>query len=1003
MLRLFLSVLIVCLSFGDSNAQRGFGADSYGGGLADQLMGDSGKRKVALVVGVSNYSSESLRLKYADRDARLFRDYLAEVRKFPGPNIFFLPDSLATAGKIYNLVLSMMEVLMPGDELVIYFAGHGDVQKINRPGSSFSEAFLLAWDASGSRNYKGAGGVVAIKELQEYTESLAIDQQVKVSMVLDACHSGFDLYKDGLIKAQETIAAQFPSVNKWTGCAINELSYEADSIKHGLFTWYLVQGLMGLADEPMNNAITPEELSLYVRQKVSQASFGKQTPQMSMVSDFRYTVTPEDREKALAYFRNRQFNQSFASRGSGNASDTGRRRELLPFIDRYNRFLQQERFYEGDSSALQVIAEVSALSVPEAKSLESGLKNHLAEVLETRSQLVLNEFLKGKSQLPPSRRFYRAGIESALADSLLEQKDPRKKSNQVMSAFHKAYSYVKYEQYEKYDEADSLLRYAISLEPAAAYLYVALAKLQEERQRYDSAIYFSNKAAEIIPTWTHPQNQLGNQYEALYRYDEAIDQFQKTLKIDSNYAWSYNNLGMAYKNMGRLAEAEYYFRRSLSMKDKTRGESIERDLAISYNNLGSIYDDREQFSQAESYYKQAFQTDSTFTLPLRNLSELFSNYNGVEAEYLLKKSIQIMPYEGTNYRFLADFYRNYPNRQGILDSAAQLYQKGIELDPYDPWSYIGMAWLVKDKNKSDSGLQWLRKGMQWASTNPDLLDGLAQYFEQTGVRDSAHYYFRKATEINPFDFNINQHYADFILAEGDTLAAEKLMLSQTDRLFNTPKYFYQLGDFYYGIGQISKAIDAYRRVVSIDSLYAPGWEALAYLYLDLGQVEQSLLQLKQLEKREGYDDIKLAYLYRVGELSLLRSGTAKGKWLEKFSVVDPNSQYLSALRLEFAYPNMNLLQGLFRSGISLLDRSEYYSDEWLKWLLLAAIELSDYRNSNRLAQLYLDQVIFAEPSIRVVALQLSGNRSAAVQEKSTIKKTDLSAFGPQFQKLFKSL
>jgi hypothetical protein len=163
MLRLFLSVLIVCLSFGDSNAQRGFGADSYGGGLADQLMGDSGKRKVALVVGVSNYSSESLRLKYADRDARLFRDYLAEVRKFPGPNIFFLPDSLATAGKIYNLVLSMMEVLMPGDELVIYFAGHGDVQKINRPGSSFSEAFLLAWDASGSRNYKGAGGVVAIK------------------------------------------------------------------------------------------------------------------------------------------------------------------------------------------------------------------------------------------------------------------------------------------------------------------------------------------------------------------------------------------------------------------------------------------------------------------------------------------------------------------------------------------------------------------------------------------------------------------------------------------------------------------------------------------------------------------------------------------------------------------------------------------------------------------------------------------------------------------------
>ena len=997
--RLLLLLLIVCLSLGYGNAQRGFEADSYGGGLADQLMGDSGKRKVALVVGVSNYSSESLRLKYADRDARLFRDYLAEVRKFPAPNIFFLPDSLATAGKIYNLVRAMMQVLKGGDELVIYFAGHGDVQTVD----DFSEAFLLAWDASGSRNYKGAGGVVDMEDLQRYTQHLANRKKVQVSMVLDACHSGFDQYKDGILKAQATLAEQFSTVNKWTGCAVNELSYEADSLKHGLFTWYLVQGLMGLADDPIDNVISPDELSRFVRGKVSQASFGKQNPQLGLVSDFNYVVTPEDREKALAYFRNRQFNQSFASRGQGQAADTGRNRELLPFIDRYNHFLQEDRLYEGDSSALKVIAEVSTLSSPAAKSLESGLKNHLAEVLETRSQLVLNEFLKGKSQLPPSGRFYRAGVESALADSLLDPDDPRRKSNQVMSAFHKAYSYIKYEQFQKYDEADRLLRQAIALEPGAAYLYVALSKLQDERQQYDSAIYHARKAISIIPTWTHPQNQLGNLYESLYRYDEAIKQFEKTLKIDSNYTWSYNNLGLAYQNMGRLAEAEMYFKRSLAMKDKARGESIERDLAISYNNLGAIYDDRKQFTLAERYYQQAMEIDSTFTLPLRNLSDLYSDYDGVEAEFLLKKAMQLMPFEGLNVRKLADLYRNYPSRVGILDSADRLYRKSIQLDPYDPWAYIGISNLWDDQKQLDSSLYWLKAGLQKSAQHPDLLDALAQFYERAGQADSAKHYYLRALQANPYDFTISDHFADFLLVQRDTLAAEQVLRSQLDKLFNTPKFLYQLGDFYYRIGKISLAIEAYERVVVIDSLYEPAWEALSYLYLDLGRSTESLRALDRLTELDGYATIKIAYLYRVGELSNRYTGNARLHWLNLFEEVDPENQYLLSLRLAAAYPAASALRKIYSENRLVTDQSSQRSDECLKQIFLAAIELSDTKRLSKLAADYLRQVRIPDPAIKSVALYLTGNRKEAKRVRVTVSSDRLRAFGPMFKKIFMAL
>lgn len=996
MLRLFPLFFLFCILVVPARAQRGLTVDAYGGGLSEQLVGDSGKRKVALVVGVSNYSSESLRLKYADRDARLFRDYLSAVRGFPGSNVFFLPDSTATAGKIYNLIQSLLRALVSGDELVIYFAGHGDVQTVD----DFSEAFLLAWDASGSRNYKGAGGVVDLEDLQRYTNHLSTRKKVQVTLVLDACHSGFDLYKDGILRAQQTISEQFSSVNKWTGCAVNELSYEADSLKHGLFTWYLVQGLMGLADDPIDNAITPSELDRFVKGKVAQASFGKQNPQLGMVSDFRYAVTPADREKALSYFRNRQFNQSFASRGLGAPADTGSTRDWKPFIERYNRFLQQEKFYGGDSSALSVIASVEPL--PGSASLVRGLRDHLAEVLETRSQLVLNEFLKGKSQLPRSNRFYQAGVESALADSLLEQDDPRRKTNQVMSAFHKSYSYIRYEQFEKYKEAEGLLRAAITLEPKAAYLYVALTQLLQQRAQYDSAIYYANKAASIIPTWTHPQNQLGNQYEALYRYDEAIRQFEQTLRIDSQYSWSYNNIGLAYKNMGRLTEAERYFSRSLELKDRAGLESIERDLAISYNNLGAIYDDRKQFTRAESYYRQALAIDSTFTLPLQNLSSLYSSYDGAEAEFLLKKAIGLMPFEAENYRLLANFYCDYPSRVGILDSAARLYQTAMELDPYDPGSYIGMANLVRDAGRPDSGLYWLRKGLRWAARNPDMQYGIAMYFEEVGRSDSADHYYRTALQLNPYDFYISDRYADFLLQQRDTLGAERVLLSQRERLSQTPIYFYQLGDFFYRVGRVPAAVEAYERVVAIDSLYEPAWEALAYLYLELGLSKESLRALDRLKPLDGYAAVQIAFLHRVGELSWKREGLTRTQWLETYAVVDPTSQYLSALRLQSLYPSGPGLRKAFLAGWALLDAAESYEAEWLKWMLLASIELSDTKRAVQLAALYLESVFIPEQDIRSVALWLTGDRSAASRIKRS--NTDpLGGYGPAFKKIYNAL
>jgi uncharacterized caspase-like protein len=102
------------------------------------------------------------------------------------------------------------------------------------------------------------------------------------------------------------------------GCGVNEFSYEADSVGHGLFTWYLVQGMMGLADQPSDNKVTIRELNSWVKNRVAAATKGKQNPVMSAPDEdaLMMEVNSENREKALIFFKTKLYNGNLAGRGN---------------------------------------------------------------------------------------------------------------------------------------------------------------------------------------------------------------------------------------------------------------------------------------------------------------------------------------------------------------------------------------------------------------------------------------------------------------------------------------------------------------------------------------------------------------------------------------------------------------------------------------------------------------------------------------------------------------
>ncbi|RYY45277.1 MAG: tetratricopeptide repeat protein, partial [Chitinophagaceae bacterium] len=850
----------------------------------------------------------------------------------------------------------------------------------------------------------GAAGTLKLTDLENYTARLAGVKKVKVSLIMDACHAGFDVRKDGVLKAQENISAGFNQINKLLGCAVNEFSYEADSVGHGLFSWYLVQGLMGLADAPADNIVTFDELKNWTQKKVAAATRGKQNPIISAQNgDAVFAeVDPAMRAAALALAKNKSYSNLLAMRGTGEG-DTLISAKLQRYIDRYNRFLLAGQLYEGDSSALGIIYSLDHLENTATADIKSGLQNHLAEALETRSQLVLNEYLKGKSEQPPAATYLRAGMDADLADSLLAAGDPRKKNDRVMANFHKAFSFIRYENFEKYGEAERLLREALAIEDRAAYLYVTMSYLMEYQNKYDSAIYFAQKAERIIPTWTVPKNILGNLYADIYQWEKSLAYHQAVLKMDSSFIWSYNNLGKAMLDMDRIPEAEAYFQKALTMKKNSKTERLNSDWAIAYSNLGVIYKERGLVAKAEYYFNIADSIDPTFTQSKRMLSDIYAAIDGEKAGLYLEKAIIASPFEAENYYKLAELNRRYPLNKLSLRMADSLYRKAITLNPYNEWYHAGLGYLYVDEKDSVAAAARFKEAVQVSRSSPDALYNLAYYHAMQENADTAVLLYRMALAKNPHDISIADEFAELLLKLHDTSQAEKVMLTSASLQQLSPKAAYVLGNFYYKIQNSSKALSAYKRSITVDPNYVTALKALMYTHLLKGNVSESKQYLVKLNKLDRDPQYEIDFLNAVAEAAINVPLNRRAAWLRQFYSIAGERELLQELIAESLYESGAAL-GTALPALRKVERKlDYSSPALIKWLFLFSVEGNDKAMINEMAQRYLDELLNTEPAIYAVAMKITGKTKEAKKLKQAVPVSQLKYFRQHFKRLFSEI
>lgn len=237
-------------------------------------------RRIALLIGISDYADPSLDLEYADDDAKALYDLLTSPAQGPAAfrreDVRLLLDRDATKDNINIGLREFLQTARENDFVLFYFAGHG-VPDPNR----LNDLYLMAHESL-PNNVAGTGIL-----MRHVREAIADIPARDVLILSDACHSaGIGATKGSRNLTVNPINQVFLEKMRHSsgGLAIltasesSQASLESSKSRHGVFTHHLLEGLQGKADTDHDRIVTLGEVIEFVRDNVKKETGGNQIP-----------------------------------------------------------------------------------------------------------------------------------------------------------------------------------------------------------------------------------------------------------------------------------------------------------------------------------------------------------------------------------------------------------------------------------------------------------------------------------------------------------------------------------------------------------------------------------------------------------------------------------------------------------------------------------------------------------------------------------------------------
>ena len=235
----------------------------------------------AVVIGISQYDKVRP-LKYADKDALAFHDYLINEVGVPKEQMTLLTNDQATLFSMKRkLGTHLKRKAGPQDTVIIYYAGHGAPETdATSPDGDGLEKYLIPYDADPQDLYTTG---LPMREVETIFHRLNAE---RVIFITDSCYSGATGGRTFSTAARRAVVSDnfLTRLSKGKGRIVltasraGEVSEERDDLGHGVFTYYLLQGLKGKADFDADGVVTVDEAYSYVSTHVPSVTGQNQHP-----------------------------------------------------------------------------------------------------------------------------------------------------------------------------------------------------------------------------------------------------------------------------------------------------------------------------------------------------------------------------------------------------------------------------------------------------------------------------------------------------------------------------------------------------------------------------------------------------------------------------------------------------------------------------------------------------------------------------------------------------
>lgn len=228
-------------------------------------------RTIAVIMGIEEYQQSkpphAIRgVTFAEADAREFAAIVKTRFQIDDHDIHVWVNQEATKTRVENELVYFVKTLGPSDRFIFYYAGHGFYSGgANR---------LTVWD-SYPTNLPGTTiclREVLLSRLQESECSRAL-------LFIDACAAPLEdpyLGRDLLSELNGEEFEKFVQSRKYQAifmsCSPGEKSFPSATLKHGIWTWFLLQALNGKAPKALDRDewLTDASLRNYLRNEVER-------------------------------------------------------------------------------------------------------------------------------------------------------------------------------------------------------------------------------------------------------------------------------------------------------------------------------------------------------------------------------------------------------------------------------------------------------------------------------------------------------------------------------------------------------------------------------------------------------------------------------------------------------------------------------------------------------------------------------------------------------------